>query len=49
MPASRVKILFTSPRSKLTGQAERYEGTCRCCEQWVISRGLPISFSLRDG
>jgi hypothetical protein len=46
MPESREDSVYLA---KLAEQAERYEGTCHCYGQWVILRGLPLSFSLRDG
>jgi hypothetical protein len=45
MPESREDSVYLA---KLAEQAERYEGTCHCCEQWVILRGLPL-VSLRNG
>jgi hypothetical protein len=36
---------FGHDRGHLEEEApERYEGTYHCCGQWVILRGLPLSF-----
>jgi len=41
MPESREDSVYLA---KLAEQAERYEGTCHCREQWLILRGSYLSF-----
>ena len=35
--------------AEVAEQTERYEGMCRCCEQWVILPGLLLLFRVGHG